>query len=100
MSITEAAEKYLRIVGRPARATQEIVDGLLKGGLERVSPESAATLFIRSHNTNGKVVRVQKGLWGLDEWYQKRPARIRRVRNGDELVEIEEEASATEATDP
>ena len=96
MNITEAAEHYLRIVGRPARSTQDIVDGLMKGGLERVAPASAATLFIRSHNTGGKIVRIQKGLWGLEEWYQKRPPKIKRTRNcEEEEIEVEAESDET-----
>ena len=78
MSIADAAPKYLEIVGRPARTTEEIVQALLRGGLQRVSPASVATILIRIHNANGPVVRVQKGLWGLAEWYPKRPPRATR----------------------
>lgn len=95
-NITEAAEAFLRIVGRPPQSTQEIVEGLQKGGLERVSPVSVAMLLIRSHNTGGKVVRVQKGLWGLEEWYGKHPAKITRIKNGDEEVEEQSEEAQNE----
>jgi hypothetical protein len=80
LSIAEAAAEYLRIVGRPARSTDEITDAIRRGGLQRVSLGSVATILIRGHNSNGPVVRVQKGLWGLADWYPKRPARIMRVR--------------------
>lgn len=78
MSIGDAAPKYLGMVGRPARSTEEIVQALLSGGLQRVSPASVATILIRIHNADGPVVRVQKGLWGLAEWYPKRPPRATR----------------------
>jgi hypothetical protein len=78
MSIGDAAPKYLEMVGRPARSTEEIVQALLRGGLQRVSPASVATILIRVHNADGPVVRVQKGLWGLAEWYPKRPPRATR----------------------
>jgi hypothetical protein len=94
MSIEKAGEKFLRLVGRPARTTQEIVDGLLRGGLPRVSPESVATIFIRSHNSDGAVVRVQKGLWGLADWYPKRPPKLKRTKGGEE--EEAEELSKSE----
>jgi len=99
-SITDATEVFLKLVGRPPRSTQEIVEGLQKGGLERVSQDSVATLLIRSHNSGGKVVRVQKGLWGLEEWYGKRPPKITRMKNGDDETEPTEETKAEErATD-
>jgi hypothetical protein len=78
MSIGDATPKYLAMVGRPARTTEEIVQALLRGGLQRVSPASVATILIRIHNADGPVVRVQKGLWGLAEWYPKRPPRSTR----------------------
>jgi hypothetical protein len=78
MSIGDATPKYLAMVGRPARSTDEITQALLRGGLQRVSPASVATILVRIHNTDGLVVRVQKGLWGLAEWYPKRPPRVAR----------------------
>ena len=78
-SIVEAAEQYLKLVGRPARATAEIIEGLNRGGLHKVSPDSVTTLFTRSHNTDGPIVRVQKGVWGIAEWYPKRPPKLGRT---------------------
>jgi hypothetical protein len=75
-SIVEAAAMWLGMVGQPARSTEAIVDALKKGGLQRVTPASTATLLIRDHNNNGPIVRVQKGLWGLEAWYPKRPPRL------------------------
>ena len=48
MGIVEATEAYLRLVGRPAKATSDILDALGKGGLQRISPDSATTLWTRS----------------------------------------------------
>lgn len=79
MTIADAAEKYLKMVGRPPRSTQDIVDALTRGGLQRVSPASVATILTRVNNNEGPVVRVQKGLWGLAEWYPKRPPKVRRT---------------------
>lgn len=84
MTIAEAAEKYLRMVGRPARPTESLVDALLKGGLQRVAPASVSSILVRVHNAEGPVVRVQKGMWGLAEWYPKRPPKlVRRVTKED-----------------
>jgi hypothetical protein len=78
-SIVEASEQYLKMVGRPARSTDELVEALMRGGLQRVAPASVATLLIREHNSGGAVVRAQKGFWGLAEWYPKRPPRLKRA---------------------
>src|SRR3990167_8166730 len=72
LSIVEASEQYLKLMGRPARSTDEIVDALTRGGLQRVAPASVATLLIREHNGDGAIVRAQKGFWGLAAGYPKR----------------------------
>jgi hypothetical protein len=101
MSIVEASAQYLRIVGRPARSTEEIVDALVRGGLQRVSPASVATLLIREHNNEGPVVRVQKGFYGLAEWYPRRPPKLKRagtVTEGKTVEDVVEEGLAEGAT--
>jgi hypothetical protein len=44
-----------------------------------------------SDRDDGPIVRVQKGLWGLAEWYPKRPPKIRRETKA---VEEDEEQQA------
>jgi hypothetical protein len=99
MSIAEASAEYLRMVGRPARSTEEIVDALTRGGLQRVSPASVATLLIREHNNDGDVVRVQKGYYGRAEWYPRRPPKLKRtgsVTEGKNVEDAVEEAAEGE----
>ena len=92
MSIVEASAQYLKMAGRPARSTDEIVDALTRGGLQRVSPASVATLLIREHNNEGPVVRVQKGFYGLAEWYPRRPAKVKRAGTVTEGKTVEDVA--------
>jgi hypothetical protein len=75
-----------------------------QGGL-KVSPDSVVTILTRSHNNDGPIIRIQKGVWGLAAWYPKRPAKIGRstkevIDEGmtegkpvDEIIEDEVEAS-------
>jgi hypothetical protein len=65
-NILQASEKYLRMVGRPARSTEEIAEALGRGGVT-ASAGSVATILGRSKN--GPIQRVKRGLWGLAEWY-------------------------------
>lgn len=65
-NILQGAEKYLRMVGRPARSTEEIASALTTGGLN-ASTGSVATILGRSKDSD--VQRVKRGLWGLREWY-------------------------------
>lgn len=100
MNIVPAAEAYLRHVGRPARPTAEMIEGLGKGGL-RASPDSVTTLLTRSHNGDGPIVRAQKGYWGLAEWYSRRPPRIGRTAYLKDVVDHPDtgDAEAGEAED-
>lgn len=91
MTIAEAAEKYLRMVGRPARTTENIVEGLARGGLGKVSPASVASILVREHNSDGPVVRVKKGVFGLAEWYPRRPPKTKGAKtNGDNSEDADE----------
>jgi len=77
LSIADAAAKYLRIVGRPPRAMEDVVEGLNRGGLQ-CRKDSVSTILRRNNlNDEGEVVRVSRGLWGLREWYPGRPRRSR-----------------------
>jgi hypothetical protein len=96
MTIAEAAEKYLRIVGRPARTTENIVEGLMRGGLRKVSPASVASILVREHNSDGPVVRVQKGVFGLAAWYPRRPPKTKGAKANGEEAEADEESGEAE----
>jgi hypothetical protein len=65
-NILQATEKYLRMVGRPARSTEEIAEAITKGGLTAAAG-SVATILGRSKDS--EIKRVKRGLWGLKEWY-------------------------------
>ena len=65
-NIFQATEKYLSMVGRPARSTEEIAEALGRGGVT-ATPGSVATILGR--DKSGRVTRVKRGLWGLKEWY-------------------------------
>lgn len=66
-NILQASEKYLQMVGRPARSTEEIAERLAQGGLTTTAG-SVATILGRSRNS--AIKRVKRGLWGLKEWYE------------------------------
>jgi hypothetical protein len=65
-NILQASEKYLSMVGRPARSTEEIAEALGRGGLG-TTPGSVATILGR--DKSGVIQRVKRGLWGLTSWY-------------------------------
>jgi hypothetical protein len=65
-NILQASEMYLKMVGKPARSTEDIAAALTKGGLTAAAP-SVATILGRSKG--GAIQRVKRGLWGLKEWY-------------------------------
>jgi len=65
-NILQASEKYLNMVGRPARSTEEIAEALGRGGLS-TTPGSIATILGR--DKGGAIQRVKRGLWGLSAWY-------------------------------
>lgn len=68
MSAPAAAIAVLQKVGRPnALKTTVLVQAIRKGGVPVKDP---ATLF-RSMIRNSKLTKVDKGLWGLSEWYPK-----------------------------
>lgn len=73
MNIATASAKYLKMVGRPARTTEQVHDALTRGGLPDFTRGSVATILLRIANQGGDVVRVSKGVWGLAEWYPNRP---------------------------
>ncbi len=97
LTILQASERYLRMVGRPARTTDEITEALSRGGV-KATPASVATTMIRSHNADGPVVRVQKGVFGLADWYPKRPPRTKGAKGGNGSAEEGAAVAESETT--
>jgi hypothetical protein len=67
MSTPDAIKKFLKIVGKPARAATDIVDGLKRGGSNTANYTNVYTALGRL-KVKGEVVKVGEN-WGLDEWY-------------------------------
>lgn len=76
MSVVEATKKYLSMKKRPA-PTPEVVDALKRGGIPTGSSENfsntVAAGLSRSYSMGGGIVRVQRGTWGLADWYPNKP---------------------------
>lgn len=68
MSVIDAAKKYLSIVGKPARSTQEVMDGLKKGGIDK-EYATVSSVLARAARTGQGLDNVGRGNWGLSEWY-------------------------------
>lgn len=71
LTLVEGAKKYLKMVGQPARSTQEIAQALHQGGLTNASMPSLAAVLLRAAKGR-QVVKVGKSHWGLNEWYPKK----------------------------
>jgi len=78
LNIAEAASKYLRIMGRGAKSTEQIADGLNRGGLNCTQSSVSAILRRNNNSGEGDVIKIGRGLWGLEEWYPGRPRRSNR----------------------
>jgi len=91
MSTPDAVKKFLKIVGKPARATTDIIDGLKNGGL----PTNYTNVYTALGRLQKKdeVVKVGEN-WGLNEWYPPAPARESKSANdkeeSEELDELKE----------
>lgn len=83
-NILEAASKYLRIMGRGAKSTEQIADGLNRGGLNCTQASVSTILRRNDRSGEGDVVKVGRGLWGLQEWYPGRPRRSNRQGSEEE----------------
>lgn len=74
MSIAEAARKVL-LTRHSTMTTPEIVAKLEQGGVVLTSVDknnTVGSLLLRRFYTNGDIVRVNRGVWGLQEWYPGR----------------------------
>jgi hypothetical protein len=81
LNILQAAERYLQMVGRPARSIIDITNALNQGGLT-VSQGSVSTILRRSDNGESPVTRAARSLFGLSAWYPGKPRRNK--PSGDE----------------
>lgn len=74
MTIADAARKLLAS-RRRTLTNAEIADGLKRGGLVMQSVDAMntiGTVLTRRFNQVGDIVRVDRGTWGLQEWYPNR----------------------------
>ena len=83
LNINQAAEKYLQMVGRPAKSTEQIAAALNQGGLS-ATVGSVSTILRRSDRGDSPVTRVGRSLWGLASWYPNRPRRTRQNSEEEE----------------
>jgi len=74
MTVPDAIKQFLKMVGRPARATTDIVDALNKGGLNVAYPTVYTSLG--RLKDKGEVVKAGEN-WGLDSWYPPATQRIK-----------------------
>lgn len=81
LNIAEAAAKYLRMMGKGAKSTEQVAAALVLGGLSVTQASVSSILRKNNRNGEGEVIKVGRGLWGLQEWY---PGRPRRSRQGSE----------------
>jgi hypothetical protein len=102
LSTPDAVKKFLKIVGKPARSTTDIIEGLKRGGLSSTNYTNVYTALGRL-KAKGEVVKVGEN-WGLDEWYPPAPSGPLRLKSilanfqqdGIPLVEAPGEVSEPE----
>jgi len=70
MTVPQAIKTFLNIVKRP-KSAKDITAALDAGGLTHQAKNLYATVYptLLRMESNGEVVRVTKGEWGLAEWY-------------------------------
>jgi hypothetical protein len=96
MTIADAAKKLLG-GQRRQMSTSEIVPELEKGGVVLTSLDKVNTvgsILLRRFQTTGDIVRVSRGLWGLQEWYPGR--RFPGGKNGKQEEQKGEETPQVE----
>lgn len=108
MNIPDATKKLLQINRRQMQTT-EIVGELERGGLMLTSIDKVNTVgstLLRRFYTIGDIVRVSRGIWGLQEWYpgRKFPGAKVKIENGekdsDEESASQEDVGNEEETKP
>lgn len=71
MSIPTATKKLL-LMRKRAMGNQEIVDALVAGGLHLTSASpinTVGSILGRQYREGGDIVRIGRGVWGLQAWY-------------------------------
>ena len=91
LSILDAAKKYLSMVGKPARSSNDILDALHRGGLVNVAYNTMASVLSRADQNQQGICRVGRGTWGLSEWYPSTGRRLRPVVPEEESHEGKKE---------
>ncbi|ANY20325.1 hypothetical protein A6F68_01815 [Tsuneonella dongtanensis] len=96
MSIADAARKVLE-AKRNKASTAEIVSALEAGGVELTSADknnTVGSILLRRFYNVGDIVRVNRGVWGLQEWYPGR-----KFAKGSKVGEVKETAVSKENSD-
>lgn len=88
----DAAKRFLRKVGKPARPFADIVKGIRAGGGVVNYEDKLRAQLVRSND----VKKVGDDLWGLMEWYPARKGRPPAEANGKSQVRS---ANLVEAVD-
>lgn len=89
MTVVEATKKLL-LSRRKALPNAEIVASLEEGGLVMNSVDKLNTvnsILTRRFKTHGDLVRVKRGVWGLQEWYGSRNFKAK-ARAQDDLDSV------------
>ncbi len=100
MSVSDAAKKFLRMMGRKPQGTQTICDALVRGGFK----SKAKNFYSNVHTALSRdpdFVRVGRGKWGLAEWYpsKRQPKPIRDDNGRTKIVGTEEVEDLVEAVE-
>lgn len=103
MTVHEAAKKLLASQRRQMQ-TAEIVLELERGGIVLTSADKVNTvgsILLRRFQNVGDIVRVARGLWGLQEWYpgRKFPGGKTNKEESPKGGEVNEETEQDETTE-
>jgi len=96
MSIVDATKKLLAL-RKKAMSNADILADLKAGGLVLTSNDQlnvVSSVLMRRFKTEGDIVRVSRGVWGLKEWYPGRT--FKPVTAGRNMSAISGEKPATE----
>jgi hypothetical protein len=91
MSIPDAAKKVLHSNHRPM-STVELVPELERGGVVMRASDKVnnlGSILLRRFYDIGDIVRISRGVWGLQEWYpgRKFPGGRAKAQNGTKVEE-------------
>lgn len=102
MSIVDAAKKLLAAKRQPLR-NPEIAALFKAGGLVLNSEQPANTIgsvLTRRFNEVGDVVRVERGTWGLKEWYPNRSFKKSEAESDEDKGEPEPKSEPAPSARP